>query len=182
MPTWPKLGFGLGPLVLYKTLIWYHQTRAMHSDVRGTWNIQENTLSKENYNSQILLILNSLILEPTTCNFTVWAQACLSILLLWVWFSMVTGNWIGFGQSSSHPLLDNRWIVAYYVRYISALHRASCVAFHLRSMTNAMQWFLLLGLKHLFELRPRKKEKVCLTNLMHKYVNSLLPHSPKQWA
>ena len=32
------------------------------------------------------------------------------ILSQWAWFSMSTRNFIGSGQNSAHPLLENRWI------------------------------------------------------------------------
>ena len=39
----------------------------------------------------------------------------------WLWFSMLTRNFISSGQNSAHPLLDDRWIVR------SAITRDSCV-------------------------------------------------------
>ena len=43
------------------------------------------------------------------------------ILSQWAWFRMSTRNFIGFGQSSAHPLQDDRWIAR------SAITRGSCV-------------------------------------------------------
>ena len=43
------------------------------------------------------------------------------ILSQWAWFSMSTRNFIGSGQNSAHPLLDDRWIAR------SAITRGSCV-------------------------------------------------------
>ena len=39
-----------------------------------------------------------------------WQLYYYKILTQWVWFSMSRRNFIGSGQNSAHPLLDNRWI------------------------------------------------------------------------
>ena len=46
---------------------------------------------------------------------------CSLILSQWAWFGMSTRNFIGSGQNSTHPLLDDRWIAR------SAITRDSCV-------------------------------------------------------
>ena len=49
-----------------------------------------------------------------------WIFALYVILIYWAWFSM-SRNLLGFGQSSTHPLQDNRWMVH------TAIMRRSCI-------------------------------------------------------
>ena len=82
------------------------------------------------------------------------------ILSQWAWFSMSTRHFIFFGQSSAHPLLDDRWIARSAIRRdsweLSRVNQRTYTASgvprfvrkcNLRCVTNATRWFWLFRLK-----------------------------------
>ena len=79
----------------------------------------------------------------------------MSILSQWAQFSMSVRNFIGSGQSSAHPLLDDRCITHSGIALGNCIFNARihivwhvCTQTEFTYETNTKRWFWFLGLKH----------------------------------